>query len=154
MATRKQKGNTGCDAPAAKNRPHICIIHVSGHEDDHFIPFTSRKVDTNEKLSNLQSIRQKRLAQPLHSPLRMEVVCDHIPESLESMYLDQCGYHRGCYKMFTYNHHQKIQVLQNNASTIPLVKVPLNHYFLLIAFSVKKYKSKLLAKLRGLRNLP
>ena len=116
MTTRKRKHETALSEPKTKVKTFTCILHVPGHEKDPFTPLSSTKIGPNEKLVYLQDIRDKRLAQPLDSPLRMDDVCEQIPISLECMDIDKIGYHRKCYQMFTKN-LDRLQGLQAGPST-------------------------------------
>ena len=97
MSKRKGNCSESSEEPASKKKAGQCILHIAGHEKDHFTSLSCIKGNADEKLAFLHSIRVKRLSQPLQSRLRMEAVCHLIPESLESLYLETCGYHRQCY---------------------------------------------------------
>ena len=83
-----------------------CIIHNSGlsnHGDCVTLNSTKLKVSAEQKLDQLHSIRNKRLAEPCDSPHRMHDICKSIPASLCGIDLNITGYHRGCYQAFTKN---------------------------------------------------
>ena len=69
-----------------------CILHVSAIDHGKFTSF--RDIKVAEKLSSLQMICDKRLAQPLDSSHHMEDVCSLILETLEVTDFEAIGYHR------------------------------------------------------------
>jgi hypothetical protein len=83
------------DRDSVKN---ICIVHVDGLKYDDIILISASK-DPQERLSNVQEICRRRLAQPVGSAQRMEDSCSLVPDAL----LPHHGYHRVCYQRFTAN---------------------------------------------------
>jgi len=71
---------------------NICVIHFKDidHDKQTFTPLTE------ERLSKLKCLKEKRLAQPPESKHRMADICAQIPEKSD----ETMGYHRDCYKRF------------------------------------------------------
>ena len=67
-----------------------------------FIPFSRiKKCTPQERLTSLQDVKTKRLAQPHDSQLRMKDICDKIPLSISDIDVETPGYHNVCYQRFT-----------------------------------------------------
>ena len=78
---------------------HSCQVSKFGN----FTKLKLSKPSPAEKLRALRNIRDRRLKENVDSPLRMQNVCDLIPETLSGLDLDNSGWHRGCYQRFTMN---------------------------------------------------
>ena len=76
----------------------VCIVHVDNirHGDLHLL---SELKDAQKKLTKLQEVKAKRLAQPPGSSHRMKETCDRIPDRIEEHH----GIHWECYKRYTMN---------------------------------------------------
>jgi len=95
-----------------------CILHAKGINHGDFILFSNIKGSASDKLSQLQSIKERCLCEPRDSPHRMEDVCSQVPQSLAEMDLNAVGYHPGCYQAFTKNQDRlKHDVNLNEPST-------------------------------------
>lgn len=84
----------------------VCIIHSDKNCDGDpgvFTPLNKIKSDPKEKLTFLHDIKEKRLAQPLELPFRMESACSSLPDDINEQDLENLGYHRLCYQLFTGN---------------------------------------------------
>lgn len=102
--SRKRKTDNGGVSEELWKRPSVsCIVHASGIQHGYFTAFSNVRGSATDKLAQLHSIRDRRLAEPSDSPSRMEDVCNGIPESLVGADLEAIGYHRGCYQNFTKN---------------------------------------------------
>lgn len=80
-----------------------CVLHVVGIDHGQFTTFRNVRGNPTEKLAHLHKVRDQRLAEPAGSVHRMARVCGLIPESLEDVDLEYCGYHRQCYQRFNAN---------------------------------------------------
>ena len=82
----------------------VCIIHSpSVKSPGPFTPFRNVQSPPTEKLADLLHVRDRRLAEPLDSPYRLEAECRQLPQSLDQVDLETTGYHRQCYARFTKN---------------------------------------------------
>ena len=83
----------------------ICILHDGEdfNDCDNFTLLNATKTSPEEKLHQLQDIRDKRKTEPDNSPHCMKKICDQIPEVLTGLNLETTGYHRKCYQRFTKN---------------------------------------------------
>ena len=80
-----------------------CVLHVVGIDHGQFTTFKNVRGNSTEKLAQLHTVRDQRLAEPAGSVHRMDIVCGLIPESLEDDDLESYGYHRQCYQRFNAN---------------------------------------------------
>ena len=78
---------------AGKSNVPLCMIHFSVSKNENYV---SCQPETFQKL---ESIKDKRLAEPVGSALRMTDVCLQFPQ----VFSEQLGYHRDCYQNFTMN---------------------------------------------------
>lgn len=93
-----------CSPPCKKTRAQRCILHRTDVEHGKFIPFSRIKGCTpQERLTFLQDVKTKRLAQPHDSQLRMKDICDKIPLRITDIDIEITGYHNACYQRFTKN---------------------------------------------------
>ena len=56
-----------------------------------FTPFSQVQGSAAEKLTQLHSIHDRSLDEPLASPYHMKDICNHIPESLDGADLETFG---------------------------------------------------------------
>ena len=90
-----------CSLPCKKPRAQQCILHRTDVEQGKFIPFTRIKRCTpQERLTFLQDVKTKRLAQPHDSRLRMKDICDKIPLRISDIDSETTGHHNVCYHRF------------------------------------------------------
>ena len=95
-----------------------CILHVSSLPDyGIFTPFSRVHGGADDRLAKLQTIRNRRLCEPLTSNYRMKEVCNQIPEDLDDVDMDNTGYYRQCYQRFTANLHLLTRSDTDSAST-------------------------------------
>ena len=125
---RKYDGDSDWDKVPSKKVPlnQRCILH--SWQVSNFGNFTKLKLSKPspaEKLRALQNIRDRRLKENEDSPLRMQHVCDLIPDTLTGLDLDNTGWHRGCYQRFTMNQDrlrtEPPNVSEENARPLPSV---------------------------------
>ena len=90
--------------PCKKPKAQWCILHRTDIKNGKFIPFSRIKGCTpQERLTFLQDVKTKRLAQPHESQLRMKDICDKIPLRITDIDVETTGYHNACYQKFTKN---------------------------------------------------
>ena len=87
---KRKRVSSEADEQLVQSRT-ICVIHFPNSAEQGFTPFTE------ERLSQLKDIRDRRLALPVDSKQRMPHICQQVPDSAQ----DDYGYHRDCYKKFT-----------------------------------------------------
>ena len=73
-----------------------CIVHFGDLDDDSFIYLKDLK-DAAGRLQFLQTVKQRRLAEPENSSRRYTTACNLIPDEVT----ENAGYHPSCYKKFT-----------------------------------------------------
>lgn len=96
MQSKRKDISPPASAPALKKQ-ELCILHVPNIKHGPFTAFADLQ-DSEERLSKLKTIRDRRLAEHT-APLRMAEVCQRIPEEIQGHH----GYHRACYQKFTKN---------------------------------------------------
>ena len=109
MSSKMRKLNHGIRSNESSTfkRPHVsCILHVSNLPDyGIFTPFSRVQGGADDRLAKLQTMRNRRLFEPLTSNYRMKEVCNQIPEDLDDVDMDNTGYYRHGYQRFTANLH-------------------------------------------------
>jgi hypothetical protein len=118
MASTRKRTSDQISAKSENPKCPSCIVHAIDIRD--YGPVTSfRSVRgiPDEKLAYLHEIREKRMAEPLDSPRRMEAVSTQIPETLDGVDLEMIGYHRPCYQRFTANLHRLKDSTEASTST-------------------------------------
>ena len=118
----KKRRSAGSSATADMVPDPICIIHSPSLSNPG--PFTALdniKSSPAEKLAYLNNVRDRRLAEPLESPYRMQTECQRLPQSLNEINLQKTGYHRHCYARFTKNLNrlQQPSAHETDSSTDP-----------------------------------
>lgn len=101
MAKRKKKPQDSNQGSKRQHKCEQCILHVSDNEHGDSTALSEVKGTTlARKLSYLHEIRDLRLLETEGSRLRMTEVCQGIPETLETVNVDETGHHRTCYQRF------------------------------------------------------
>ena len=124
MMSAKRKSSSDYGSDVATKRPILsCVLHLKGIYHFEFISFSQVKDTPDEKLAYLDSVQDKRLAEPLDSPYCLTDICINIPNSLANADLEAIGYHHGCYQYFTKNQNR---LISNPSSTavVPLSREP------------------------------
>ena len=125
MAKKRKSDDCGGGSEEGLKRP-APNISQRGIVHGEFTSLNKIRGSSTDKLAQLHSIRDRRLAEPQDSPNRMEDVCYRIPDSLSDANLDVIGYHRGCYQNFTNNlDHLKRSMPSNVPSTSRSPRKPL-----------------------------
>lgn len=139
------------ETESRKCHPQLCILHVLG--TDHGYSISLRNIKT--EMSESYKIHNQRLSEPPSSSNRMEAVCTLIAETLEGLDLDCTGYHRQCYQLFHANMYRLKGTEVSNEDSSSQIILPgkvkaaeIPHYFLQNACSAKRWKSKLMIKLK------
>ena len=93
-STRKRNRDNRCkNENVQHNKLNTCILHRKDCKDLNFIPLSRISGKAYDKLIYLQNISEKRLSEPLGSPIRMVDICNLIPKNLQGIDLDTTGYH-------------------------------------------------------------
>ena len=88
--------------PTKRPNQCICIIHIPNIKHGEFVPLSEIKgVKPEQRLAYMQSVRDKRLGEPVSSPKRLTEVCLNIPDTVDNEEIEFTRYHSECYRKFT-----------------------------------------------------
>ena len=147
----KKRRSAGSSATADMVPDPICIIHSPSLSNPG--PFTALdniKSSPAEKLAYLNNVRDRRLAEPLESPYRMQTECQRLPQSLNEINYKKQGTTdtamHGLPRIsidYSSHLHMKLTPLLTQPSITPQGKeqVLAKSYFHQNAYSVRDWKS-------------
>ena len=107
MSTSSKKRKLEEVQESSSSSELTCIIHRSDSNNQRLT------VCSADSFNKLQSIRSRRLAEPLDSVRRMTDICMQFPTE----YSERFAYHRDCYQRFTSNLHRLSDSAESVASS-------------------------------------